>query len=104
MSTTDRGAQAERTRLAWRRTALASTAVGVLAVRMVLHTGLTPLRAAGLVGGAALWIFALVVAQLRIWALADSTPAAMARSAALTAAATVGTAGIATALVVADLF
>ncbi|NUT35381.1 MAG: DUF202 domain-containing protein [Hamadaea sp.] len=104
MTTADAGAQAERTRLAWRRTALAATVVGILAVRMALHTGLTPLRAAGLVGGVAFWIFGLVVAQLRIWALAGRTPVAMARTAALTVAACVGTAGIAAILVVADLF
>jgi uncharacterized membrane protein YidH (DUF202 family) len=37
MTTADHGASAERTRLAWRRTGLSATAVGLLAVRPAFH-------------------------------------------------------------------
>src|SRR5690348_6913440 len=37
--TEDRGAAAERTRLAWRRTALSATGVGLLAVRPAVRPG-----------------------------------------------------------------
>ncbi|MCP2327440.1 hypothetical protein HDA40_005947 [Hamadaea flava] len=73
----DRGAQAERTRLAWRRTALAVTVVSLLTVRLALHPGITPVRAAALIGACGVWVFFLIVAQRRIWSLArpaESTP------------------------------
>lgn len=50
--TCDRGLQPARTRLAWRRTALAVTAVAILAARLALALGTTgaPLAVAGLLG------------------------------------------------------
>ena len=99
----DNGAQAERTRLAWRRTALAMTVVGLLAVRMALHQGLTPGRAAALVAGCGLWLFFLIVTQRRIWALARPNRVAMSRSASLSVMSCLGMAAVGTILTVADL-
>ena len=73
----DRGAQAERTRLAWRRTALAMTVVALLTVRLAVHAGITPGRAVSLIVACGVWVFFLIVAQRRIWSLArpvDRTP------------------------------
>ncbi|NUO59454.1 MAG: DUF202 domain-containing protein [Hamadaea sp.] len=85
----DRGAQAERTRLAWRRTALAMTVVAVLTVRLALHAGVTPVRAAALIAGCVVWVFFLIVAQRRIWSLArpaDRAPGGAPRRAPVNAA------------------
>jgi len=99
----DNGAQAERTRLAWRRTALAMTLVGLLAVRMSLHQGLTPGRAAALVAGCGVWLFFLIVTQRRIWALGRPDRVAMARSASLSVLSCLAMAAVGAVLTVADL-
>ncbi|MGP4045640.1 DUF202 domain-containing protein [Streptomyces sp. 2A115] len=68
--TRDPGLQPERTRLAWRRTTLASTVVAVLAGKSALQGGPS---AAGFVVGAVccvLWLGFLTVAHRRIRALA----------------------------------
>jgi uncharacterized membrane protein YidH (DUF202 family) len=98
----DKGAQAERTRLAWRRTALAMTAVGMLVIRMALHRGLTPGRAAAVVAACGVWLFFLVLAQRRIWALARPAEP-MARSAVLGALCFLGMAAVGAVLCIADL-
>ncbi|MER6629789.1 DUF202 domain-containing protein [Streptomyces sp. NPDC000987] len=69
----DPGLQPERTRLAWRRTTLSSAAVAVLAVKTALHEGPS---APGIAVGALcclLWAVFLLLAHLRIRALA-ATP------------------------------
>ncbi|WP_128375517.1 DUF202 domain-containing protein [Streptomyces cavernae] len=69
-TTRDPGLQPERTRLAWRRTTLASTVVVILAVRALLHGGMP---AVGVVAGALcclLWLCFLWLAHRRIHALA----------------------------------
>ena len=73
----DSGAQPERTRLAWRRTILTATVVGVLALRQSFHAGVT--APAGLLAAAIAltWLGLCAGAQLRIRTLARSRPGAM---------------------------
>ncbi|KOU57891.1 membrane protein [Streptomyces sp. MMG1533] len=75
----DPGLQPERTRLAWRRTTLSSTAAAILAMKATLHGGVS---ASGIVVCAlccVLWLAFLLVAHRRIRALAEtSMPAALA--------------------------
>ncbi|MFF8969241.1 DUF202 domain-containing protein [Streptomyces sp. NPDC014995] len=74
----DPGLQPERTRLAWQRTALSSTAAAVLAVKTALHGGAS---AAGIVVCAlccGLWLAFLLLAHRRIRVLASTAaPAAL---------------------------
>ena len=75
----DPGLQPERTRLAWRRTALALTAVALLAARLAVHP-VTPVRLAGLVAVTALWAVILAVGHHRVQALARPGPLAAAEA------------------------
>ncbi|MCX5266545.1 DUF202 domain-containing protein [Streptomyces sp. NBC_00199] len=98
----DPGLQPERTRLAWRRTTLASTVSVVLAVKAALHGGPS---ASGIVAGAlccVLWLAFLLLAHRRIHALAAApNPVALtARHAAAAVACAVATAVCAVVLVV----
>ncbi|MDQ0579992.1 DUF202 domain-containing protein [Streptomyces rishiriensis] len=77
-SARDPGLQPERTRLAWRRTTLASTVAAVLAAKAALHGGVSVV---GLVAGAlccGLWLAFLLLAHHRIHALSvTASPAAL---------------------------
>jgi uncharacterized membrane protein YidH (DUF202 family) len=84
------GLQPERTRLSWRRTALAVTAVSILAVRLAVGYRLTARGALGTAGVAALWLVVVAVTQRRISALAATRPADAGRSPAVLAAAVLG--------------
>ncbi|MGW2619082.1 DUF202 domain-containing protein [Streptomyces sp. NPDC001500] len=101
----DPGLQPERTRLAWRRTTLASTVTAVLAVKAALHGAGGGTSAAGIVACAlccGLWLAFLLLAHRRIRALAaTASPAPLApRHAASVVLCTVATAVCALALVI----
>ena len=71
--TTPPGLQAERTRLAWRRTTLAGAALVVLALTRTLIGGGQRLDIVATSGLALLWLATLAVAHRRLRALA-ATP------------------------------
>ncbi|MFD7786255.1 DUF202 domain-containing protein [Streptomyces nojiriensis] len=79
----DAGLQPERTRLAWRRTTLASSVVAVLAVRQALRGTGAPVELAGMAAIALIWLAFLWVAHRRIRALAADRPRDLAPRAAL---------------------
>jgi uncharacterized membrane protein YidH (DUF202 family) len=86
----DPGLQPERTRLAWQRTVLACAVAGVLAGRLALRHGLSPLSAAALALCALAWLAFLAAARRRARALATERPPALStRTAVLTAGCTV---------------
>ncbi|MFI8387444.1 DUF202 domain-containing protein [Streptomyces sp. NPDC085540] len=70
----DAGLQPERTRLAWRRTTLASSVVAVLALRQALRGTGAPVELAGVAAIALIWLAFLWVAHRRIRALAADRP------------------------------
>jgi Domain of unknown function (DUF202) len=82
MSTGDQqppGLQAERTRLSWRRTTLAATAVALLAVTAGLMDRPTPVGLAAAALLALAWLAILIVAQRRIDALGRGVTATAGR-------------------------
>ncbi|MEU9235853.1 DUF202 domain-containing protein [Streptomyces subrutilus] len=79
----DAGLQPERTRLAWRRTTLASCVVVVLALRQALRGSGRPVEVAGAAVAALVWLAFLGVAHRRIRELAAGRPAGLAPRAAL---------------------
>ncbi|MFD7558051.1 DUF202 domain-containing protein [Streptomyces sp. NPDC059533] len=83
----DAGLQPERTRLAWRRTTLASSVVAVLALRAALRGTGTPVELAGVSVIALVWLLFLWVAHRRIRALATHPPRTLAPRAAVAAVA-----------------
>ncbi|GHJ49948.1 hypothetical protein Cs7R123_72900 [Catellatospora sp. TT07R-123] len=76
----DPGAQAERTRLAWRRTALAATVCALLLARLSATRGLDVAGTVGLSLTALVWLGLLWTAQHRIRAMAVSDPAVVGRT------------------------
>lgn len=78
--TTPYAAGAERTRLAWRRTILATTTIVLLTARLSIHRGLSPVVAVG-VGSAMIgWIALLRLSHRRIQAMAHREPTAAGRT------------------------
>jgi hypothetical protein len=68
----DPGLQPERTRLAWRRTTLASTVAALLATKTALHSGRSVAGVLACALCCALWLGFLAVAHRRIRVLAAS--------------------------------
>ena len=68
------GASAERTRLAWRRTALASTAVVLLTVRLAIRDRFTVLGALVIAAALLVWLAQMWLTQRRIHAIDRHEP------------------------------
>ena len=60
------GTAPERTRLAWRRTALSGTAVTLLTARLAIRDGFAPLRFTIAVLAILGWVGAMLIGQYRI--------------------------------------
>ncbi|GCB50706.1 DUF202 domain-containing protein [Streptomyces sp. NL15-2K] len=97
----DPGLQPERTRLAWRRTTLSSTAAALLAMKTALHGGTSAAAIIVCALCSGLWLAFLLIAHRRIRTLAatNSPPALTPRHAAAGALLTVALALCAAALV-----
>lgn len=91
--------QPERTRLAWRRTLLAATAVGLLTIRFAGREGQDPPRLLAAAVAVAAWLAVLVVSYRRIAAMATARPVPVGRAVPLTALIVAGYAGLGIALV-----
>jgi uncharacterized membrane protein YidH (DUF202 family) len=74
------GASAERTRLAWRRTALASTAVVLLTVRLATRDRFTVLGALAIAAALLVWLAQMWLTQRRIHAIDRHEPTAVMRA------------------------
>ncbi|MGK5678884.1 DUF202 domain-containing protein [Actinoplanes sp. URMC 104] len=72
--TPDPGASAERTRLAWRRTVLSATAVGLLAVRPAFHPDARPGQWVAAALGGLGWSVLVALAYRRARALGKRPP------------------------------
>ena len=94
MTGDDHGASAERTRLAWRRTALSATAVALLAARpaFVPGSGTTAWLAAALAMAA--WVALIALGYRRVRGLTSSPPQPGRRTITAYALITVGFAAI----------
>lgn len=93
--------QAERTRLAWRRTTLAVTLSVMLIGRLAIHDGLDVLSALGLSLALVAWIAFMWLTHRRIQAMAQRVPAAIGRTLPAVAVAMVLFAAIGVAMVLA---
>jgi uncharacterized membrane protein YidH (DUF202 family) len=74
------GASAERTRLAWRRTALASTAVVLLTVRLATRDSFTVLGAVAVAAALLVWLAQMWLTQRRIHAIDRHEPTEVMRA------------------------
>jgi len=74
------GASAERTRLAWRRTALASTAVVLLTVRLATRDRFTVLGALAVAAALLVWLAQMWLTQRRIHAIDRHEPTEVMRT------------------------
>ncbi len=74
------GASAERTRLAWRRTALASTAVVLLTVRLATRDRFTVLGALAIAAALLVWLAQMWLTQRRIHAIDRHEPTEVMRA------------------------
>jgi hypothetical protein len=74
VTTPDHGASAERTRLAWRRTGLSATAVGLLAVRPAFRPGAGPVTWLVAAAAMAAWTLLVALAYGRVRGLATLPP------------------------------
>jgi len=74
------GASAERTRLAWRRTALTTTAVTLLTVRVAVRGGYTVFAGVGIALAVIAWLTQLLISQRRIRAMDTPRPGNIGRS------------------------
>jgi uncharacterized membrane protein YidH (DUF202 family) len=74
------GASAERTRLAWRRTALASTAVVLLTVRLATRDRFTVLGALAVAAALLVWLAQMWLTQRRIHAIDRHEPTEVMRA------------------------
>jgi uncharacterized membrane protein YidH (DUF202 family) len=74
------GASAERTRLAWRRTALASTAVVLLTVRLATRDRFTVLGALAVAAALLVWLAQMWLTQRRIHAIDRHAPTEVMRA------------------------
>lgn len=75
----DAGNSAERTRLAWRRTVLATAVVALLTVRLAVHSGPSALGWLGALGALVLPLVTAVLAGRRLGALGARPPVPAAR-------------------------
>jgi hypothetical protein len=74
------GSSAERTRLSWRRTVLATTVVAVLTIRLAVHAGLSVGTGLAIAAAASGWLVALWLTQRRIRSVADQRPRRIGRT------------------------
>ncbi|MFE7750010.1 DUF202 domain-containing protein [Streptomyces sp. NPDC057428] len=82
----DPGLQPERTRLAWRRTTLTYTVVGLLAGRQALHGGASPVGVLAVALSLVAWLGFLAVAHRRVTDMGSARPAPLSSRHALAAA------------------
>jgi len=68
------GASAERTRLAWRRTVLSTTAVALLTIRVAVSDRISPWTALAIAATCLGWLAGLWLAQQRIHSMSDREP------------------------------
>jgi hypothetical protein len=84
------GQQRERTRLAWQRTALAATAISLLAARLAVGSRFTAATVPWLAAGALLWLTVIAICRRRITALSAPRQVGASRSPAVLAGVVIG--------------